>query len=107
MPSLAAMILPISGSRPSGASAPGFLAPMPGWSNFVPILMEPASFSLAIVDPAGKEASVSTSTLPPSSPPHAERASARTAAPASAWTRLDAVCRADIWFSRSSVTEDL
>ena len=35
------MILPISMSKPSGASAPGSWKPMPGWSIFTPIVMLP------------------------------------------------------------------
>ena len=49
------MILAISMSKPSGASEPGFLEPRPGWSNLTPILMVPASLSLAIVVPAAND----------------------------------------------------
>ena len=84
------MILAISMSKPSGASDPGFLEPMPGWSNLTPILMVPASLSLAIVVPAANEVSFSTSTSG-SSPPQA--VSARASAAATARLRI---CRIDM-----------
>ena len=45
MPSSDAMILPISTSKPSG-SPDGPFRPNSGWSNFVPIVIEPASASV-------------------------------------------------------------
>src|SRR5512139_62717 len=83
MPSLAATILAISMSKPSGASLPGFLNPMPGWSNFTPTLIEPASCSLAIVVPAANLASFSTG-VAASSPPPPQAAAASASTPASA-----------------------
>ena len=62
MPSLAATSLPISTSKPSGCWA-GFSSPKPGWSNFVPMVMVPASLRAAMVVPGSKVASVSTATV--------------------------------------------
>ncbi len=82
MPSLAAMILPISTSKPSGSPL-GPRRPNSGWSNLVPIVMLPLSDSLAIVVPASNSGLSSTSVLAPSSPPQALRARARAPAAAS------------------------
>ena len=40
------MILPISTSKPSGSSVSRLMLPSPGWSNLVPILIDPASARL-------------------------------------------------------------
>src|SRR5215207_6058137 len=76
------MNLPISGSKPSGVSDVAFLKPMPGWSNFTPILTVPASARSAMRVPASKSglSTTSYSSSPPvvssSSPasPQADRA---------------------------------
>ena len=39
MPSEAARILPISGSKPTGMSSVAPLKPMPGWSNLTPMMI--------------------------------------------------------------------
>jgi hypothetical protein len=83
MPSAPAMILPISTSKPSGLPS-GPTRPNSGWSNLVPMVIEPASASSAIVEPSGKSPAATSETSgvvssPVSSdPPHAARA--RTAA---------------------------
>jgi hypothetical protein len=71
MPSLPAMILPTSTSKPSGSSVSRLMLPSPGWSNLVPILMAPASARRAMVEPAGNSAvsSTSGSGVPDSSSP--------------------------------------
>ena len=80
MPSLAAMILAISTSKPSGTCVFGLSRPKPGWSNLVPTVIVPASFSSAIVVPASNSTSSWTSAvfsaassawLPASLPPQA------------------------------------
>ena len=87
MPSLAAMSLPISTSKPSGSPL-GPRRPNSGWSNFVPIVIEPLSAILAIVVPALNCASSSTGVVAASSsPPQAARARVRAAAVASAPSR--------------------
>jgi hypothetical protein len=65
IPSLAAMSLPISTSKPSGVLVVGLSRPNPGWSNLVPMVIFPASFSSAIVVPASNWTSVSTAALVP------------------------------------------
>src|SRR4029453_3555603 len=68
------MNLPISGSKPSGVSDVAFLKPMPGWSNFTPILTVPASASSAMRVPASKSGFSTTSYS--SSPPVVSSSSA-------------------------------
>src|SRR5690349_1706909 len=63
MPSLPAMILAISTSKPSGFWACGLSRPKPGWSNLVPTVMVPASCSWAMVEPAGNFTFVSTAAV--------------------------------------------
>src|SRR3954447_21011096 len=65
MPSFPATILATSTSKPSGAFVRGFSRPKPGWSNLVPIVTFPASWSLAIVEPAAKLTLVSTAAVLP------------------------------------------
>src|SRR5215211_4797053 len=63
MPSLAATILAISTSKPSGSWVLGLSRPKPGWSNLVPMVMVPASLSSAMVVPASNSTSVSTAAV--------------------------------------------
>jgi hypothetical protein len=56
------MILAISTSKPSGTFC-GLSRPKPGWSNLVPIVTFPASFSLAIVVPSSNFAAVLTAAV--------------------------------------------
>ena len=63
MPSEAARILPISGSKPVGASSAAPLKPMPGWSNLTPMVTLPASASSFIFVPSSKLLAASLSTL--------------------------------------------
>src|SRR6478752_3859377 len=53
MPSLAAISLPISTSKPTGLPSRPFW-PKSGWSNLVPMVILPAEESLAMVESAGK-----------------------------------------------------
>src|SRR5690625_3823204 len=108
MPSLPAMILPISMSKPDGMSSVAPFSPMPGWSNFTPIVILPSSahFFMAVPSSNSSAASSATSAAPvpsSSSPasPHAASANAMTAAPISAVV-LFSLMRTDL-----SVLEDL
>jgi hypothetical protein len=63
MPSEAARILPISGSKPLGSLSAAPLNPMPGWSYFTPMTILPLSASSFILVPASKLEAASSSTL--------------------------------------------
>src|SRR5687768_5598661 len=111
IPSSAATILAISTSKPSGVWVFGFSRPNPGWSNLVPMVMDPASFSSAIVVPASNSTSSWTSAvfsaassawLPASLPPQA--ASMRPAAASEAAYRVMRMGGPSI---ERSVVEDL
>src|SRR6478672_3718920 len=54
MPSDAARILPISGSKPLGMSSAAPLKPMPGWSYLTPIVISPESAKSFIAVPSSK-----------------------------------------------------
>src|ERR1700710_206711 len=76
MPSLAAMILAISTSKPSGLpDSP--LTPNSGWSNLVPTVSLPAAARSAIREPAAKLGLATGVVILSSflSPPHAVRPS--------------------------------
>jgi hypothetical protein len=76
MPSSEAMILPISTSKPTGLpSRP--LRPNSGWSNLVPMVILPASFSSAIVVPASNSTASGAAGVSSSAPPPAQAPSAR------------------------------
>src|SRR4029453_15434313 len=81
MPSLAAMALPISTSKPTGLPSRPFW-PNSGWSNLVPMVIFLAWFNFAIVVPASKLAEATGGVVVPLPPPQAlsERASAAEAA---------------------------
>src|SRR5690606_29880562 len=90
MPSFDATYLAISTSKPAGLpSRP--CRPNPGWSNLVPIVMEPCWASRAIVEPSGKSDAAAGSAPPPEllspPPPQAARVSAATALTAMAESR--------------------
>jgi hypothetical protein len=63
MPSSPATIRAISTSKPSGSPVCGLSRPKPGWSYFVPTVIDPASLSSAIVVPASKSTSSATSAV--------------------------------------------
>ncbi|MCY1234383.1 hypothetical protein D9M72_469640 [compost metagenome] len=81
IPSLAAMALPISTSKPTGFPSRPFW-PNSGWSNLVPMVILPAEDSLAMVVSAAKLGFSATGGFvvdEPPPPPHALRVSARAA----------------------------
>src|SRR3954453_16483392 len=61
-PRSAAMILPISTSKPVYLPPAGSFSPIPGWSILMPMVILPALFSFSIVVPAAKDAEVATVT---------------------------------------------
>ena len=59
-PMASTMSLAISTSKPSTSPDVGFFRPKPGWSNFTPTVIDPASAMRAIVVPASNVGSVAS-----------------------------------------------